>query len=107
MTNMVLPKPSFWKVLAAITVSCIFWIFTEPIQAQGQGVADASTFTAFEVPDAGKGIYQGTYSLSINTAGTVTGYYIDSKFAYHGFVRTSGGTITTFDVPGAGKKAFD
>jgi len=97
--------------LATIILSCLCLLFAVAIPAQQQGGAAAeantSAFTTFEVAGAGKGIYEGTYALSINTAGTVTGYYIDSKFAYHGFLRTSGGTITTFDAPGAGKEAYD
>jgi hypothetical protein len=38
--------------------------------------------------------------------GTIAGYYIDANNASHGFLRGSpNGTITTFDVPGAGKGA--
>src|SRR3954469_16451256 len=33
--------------------------------------------------------------------GSVTGYYQDEQGLYHGFVRTSDGAISTFDVPGA------
>ena len=38
----------------------------------------------------------------INPAGTVTGSFNDGFEINHGFWRTSGGTVTTFDVPGAG-----
>ena len=36
----------------------------------------------------------------INAAGTVTGTYLDSNKASHGFVRTPDGVITTFDLGG-------
>ena len=32
----------------------------------------------------------------------IAGYYIDSNFVYHGFLRALDGTFTTFDAPGAG-----
>jgi hypothetical protein len=38
----------------------------------------------------------------INPAGTITGSFNDGFEINHGFWRTSGGTVTTFDVPGAG-----
>jgi predicted membrane protein len=40
--------------------------------------------------------------LSINAAGAITGYYYDLRNALRGFVRATNGTITTFNVPGAG-----
>jgi hypothetical protein len=42
-----------------------------------------------------------TYPLSMNETGVVTGYYLDSAQATHGFVRDNDGNITTFDVPGS------
>jgi uncharacterized membrane protein len=39
--------------------------------------------------------------MTINNAGTIAGYYYDSGFNVHGFVRASNGTITTFDPPGS------
>jgi hypothetical protein len=38
-------------------------------------------------------------------AGSITGVYFDANTAYHGFVRAANGTITTFDVSGAGTGA--
>jgi uncharacterized membrane protein len=38
----------------------------------------------------------------INDAGTVTGSFNDAYGINHGFWRTSNGTVTTFDIPGAG-----
>jgi hypothetical protein len=53
--------------------------------------------TTFDPPDA----VNGTFPLSINAAGEVTGYYVDAKFA-HGFLRDANGHLTVFDAPGAG-----
>src|SRR5208337_4317144 len=54
---------------------------------------------------AGNGAKQGTAGLAINNSGTVAGFYIDKNGVYHGYVRTSAGVITTFDVTGAGTGA--
>jgi hypothetical protein len=63
--------------------------------------------TTFDAPGAGKShnnVYvQGTFPLRINDDGVITGYYVDSKDGFHGFVRSATGTITTLDAPGAGK----
>ena len=67
--------------------------------------ASDGTLTTLSAPDAGTGPStpaQGTYSLSINTRGDLAGYYIDANIAAHGFVRSAGGTFTSFDAPGAG-----
>jgi hypothetical protein len=36
----------------------------------------------------------------------VAGYFVDASLARHGFVRTGGGAITTFDAPGAAEGAY-
>lgn len=79
-------------LLAAMTISV-------PLYAQ-------PTITTFSAPHAGAGFQQGTFALNNNVAGAITGYYQDAKNVYHGFVRTSGGTLIAFDPPGAGKHAY-
>lgn len=61
-------------------------------------------FTTFEAPgaDTTPGSYNGTSPNSINDLGVVTGEYWDASGFGHGFVRTPGGEVTSFDVPGAG-----
>ena len=61
--------------------------------------------TEFDPPHAGKNgnYYQGSFALSINNWGVITGGYEDSNNVYHGFVRYPWGTITEFDTPDAGK----
>ena len=39
---------------------------------------------------------------TINDAGAVVGWFYDSNVVAHAFVRSPGGKITHFDVPGAG-----
>jgi len=67
------------------------------------------TISTIDAPGAGtnpgqvKGIqFQGTIAVSINAGGAITGSWADSNYAVHGFVRAADGTITEFDVPGAG-----
>jgi predicted membrane protein len=60
------------------------------------------TITKFDPKGSGKGAYQGTYALSINTSGTIAGQYYDANNVGHGFVRAADGTITTFEYPGSG-----
>jgi hypothetical protein len=59
--------------------------------------AHAQGFTIFDPP----GSVLGTFPSSINDAGQVTGYYVDSGFVSHGFVLDAVGAITSFDPPGS------
>ncbi|MGO4879405.1 MAG: hypothetical protein ACLP59_01125 [Bryobacteraceae bacterium] len=48
--------------------------------------------TTFDAPDAGtlgpaQNISQGTFPMTNNTEGAISGFYIDQNYAYHGFVR--------------------
>src|SRR5437868_590382 len=63
------------------------------------------TFATFDAPGAGTGPGQGTRTEAaacINPAGAIVGFYTDASDVLHGYVRVPGGTITTFDAPGAG-----
>jgi len=55
------------------------------------------TFITFDVP----GAVNGSYPVSINLAGAITGSYADADFLGHGFLRAENGSISTLDVPGA------
>jgi predicted membrane protein len=57
---------------------------------------ESNRLVSFSVPGS-----TATYPLSMNEAGVVTGYYLDSAQATHGFVRDSDGNISTFNVPGS------
>jgi hypothetical protein len=70
-------------------------------------ISPDGTYTEFSAPGAGnvKGSYQGTYTSTfsgLNQFGEITGGYIDSENADHGYVRYPDGTIIAFDVSGAG-----
>jgi hypothetical protein len=65
------------------------------------GNAQQGKITKFDAPSAGAGFGQGTTSTGINLFGVITGNVTDDNYGTHGFVRTSDGTFTNFDVPGA------
>ena len=77
--------------------------------AHGFVRAANGTISKFDAPGAGTGSpgadgsakNQGTIPIGINSAGVITGFYVDKNIAYHGFVRAANGTITEFDVAGA------
>jgi hypothetical protein len=52
------------------------------------------TLITFDPPEA----FQ-TQAFSINSRGTITGFYVDANNRQHGFVRRPGGTIVSFDAP--------
>jgi probable HAF family extracellular repeat protein len=66
--------------------------------------ANGGTFTTFDAPGASTETDQGTFALSMNPSGSITGYYIinaNHGTGARGFVRSIDGTITTFDAPGS------
>ena len=42
-----------------------------------------------------------TTANAINSEGAITGLWQDANIVIHGFLRSSSGTLTTFDVPGS------
>ena len=60
--------------------------------------ADAQNLVTFDVLDP----TYNTYPVAINSAGQIAGMYEDANSVLHGFVRSTDGTITPFDPPGAG-----
>ena len=65
------------------------------------------TFTQIDAPDAGTGPFpQGTFPseitpMGINSAGAITGFYVDASSVQHGFARAPNGIITEFDPTGS------
>jgi hypothetical protein len=55
----------------------------------------------FDAPDAAPANFGGTFAVSINPAGEITGYYNDVNNVIHGFVRDVNGKFKTFDPPGS------
>jgi hypothetical protein len=61
----------------------------------------------FDSPGAGTvpDLFQGTFPISINPSGQIAGNYVDANTVGYGFLRSPGGTFTTFAVPGQGTTA--
>ena len=74
---------------------------TQEPQNDATSPADSGTYITFDAPGAAKG----TFAVAINSQSAIVGYYNDANFVAHGFVRSSGGTITVINVPGAGTYA--
>jgi hypothetical protein len=89
------------------------WYYDANITFHGYVRDSFGKITQFDVPGAGTGQYQGTnacwYTLAyggLNSAGTVTGFYVDANNMYHGFQRTRDGRFDRFSVPGGGTGAW-
>jgi hypothetical protein len=67
-----------------------------------QTIGAVTTWATFDIPGAGTASGQGTFVQGMDANRTVAGYYVDAANVFHGFTRTSAGTVTTFDVAGAG-----
>jgi len=91
-----LPRSRFLRAILAIFTLAIVNLTTN-----SQAFSATATFVTFDVPGAGTGSDQGTVPSSINLEGVITGSYIDASSLAHGFLRSTNGTITTFDAPGA------
>src|SRR5438552_10549418 len=58
------------------------------------------TYTQIDVPGSAQ-----TVSYGINFGGDISGWYVDARNNFHGFL-LSGGTYTTIDYPGSDFTAF-
>ena len=65
------------------------------------------TITSFDAPgaDTTPGSGNGTFGVGLIPNGEIEGVYVDAKGVLHGFVRSTQGTFSTFDAPGAGTGA--
>ena len=70
--------------------------------ASGTYTAIDPTGVATCVNQSNSSKFGGTTASGIDAAGDVAGTYLDTSCAQHGFIRSANGTITPFDVPGAG-----
>ena len=68
----------------------------------------SGTYTAIDPTGVGTCVNQnngsnfgGATASGIDAAGDVVGTYLDTSCAQHGFIRSTNGTINSFDVPGA------
>jgi hypothetical protein len=69
--------------------------------------APDGTITSFDAPgaDMTPGSGNGTFGVGLTSNGEIEGLTVDAKGVFHGFVRSSQGTFSTFDAPGAGTGA--
>jgi hypothetical protein len=56
-------------------------------------------FTTFSISGANSGPDYGTFPLSMNDDGAITGYFTDAKDACRGFIRSPEGKVTIFTPP--------
>jgi len=64
-------------------------------------------FTTFDAPGAGRTENEGTFPRAFGAKGRIFGYFQDTHFVYHGFMRTpEKGDFTNIDLPEAGTGAF-
>ena len=85
-----------FKTLALFSAMTLFVALGISDQTFAQKLPDK--IITFDVPGAGTRSSQGTVPMSINPAGTITGYYVDAGSIFHGFVRDKDGIITSFDA---------
>ena len=88
------------KTTISVSILAMFVVLTvaAPVFAQKTAKGHESSITVFDVP----GNVVGTEPTAINEGGAIAGYYWDENGVFHGFTRTPGGHLTTFDAPGAG-----
>lgn len=67
----------------------------------GTSPPPVSTFTIFDAPGAQIAGF-GTFPIAINADGVIVGYFSDASQVVHSFVRSTSGTMSTFDAPNAG-----
>ncbi len=79
-------RKSLSRFFAIFTIAVAFALSSIP--------AFARSFTTFDPVGS-----IGTFPAGINSSGSITGYYYESGYREHGFVRTAAGRITTFDLP--------
>jgi len=60
------------------------------------GLLAQATFVSLDAPGAGTGIGQGTFPVGINSKGVIAGWYFDSSFVTHPFLRQANGIFTEF-----------
>ena len=72
--------------------------------------ASTGTITTFDVTGAGTNhdgsLSEGTKPFGINATAGIAGSYVAPNIVYHGFIRATNGTISTFSAPDAGTNAY-
>jgi len=85
--------------------------YVDSNQARHGFLRTSTGYEEFDPPGADSGAggqhqgMNGTLATAIDAAGDTAGAYTDSSGVRHGFIRTFGGTFTTFSAPGASGNA--
>jgi hypothetical protein len=105
-------RPRFHSAIAAVMLlTAIAGRAQERPSSHATEPPTAPEITVFDAPGAGTtGLCYpecGTYPLDINAEGAVTGYIIGNDYVIHAFLRERGGSIETFDFPGAAQSLLE
>ena len=65
-------------------------------------LAQPGKIITFDIPGAGTGYRQGTTATGINSAGVITGYWVDAGGIYHGFLLNLRGGLAVFNAGASG-----
>lgn len=74
------------------------WFQTTAGYARGFLRSPKGAIKTFDAPGAGAGTQQGTYPLAISPREAITGTVLGPDYVYHGFIRSTRRSITTFTV---------
>ncbi len=84
---------------AAFVISITLLILFGMLFGWGTHAQTEPPITTIDATDAGTTNGQGTWATAINAAGVIGGYFLDTNFGCHAFVRKPDGTFTSFDGP--------
>src|SRR6266576_3527933 len=84
---------------AAFVISITLLILFGMLFGWGTHAQTEPPITTIDATDAGTTNGQGTWATAINAAGVIGGYFLDTNFGCHAFVRKRDGTFTSFDGP--------
>jgi hypothetical protein len=102
-TGSIFTDPNAINVVGAITG----FYFDANFVGHGFLRTSDGTITSFDAPGADHtpGSGNGTFGVGLTPNGEIEGVYVDVNGVLHGFVRSTDGTFTTYDSPGAGTGA--
>ena len=102
-TGSVFTDPNAINAVGAITG----FYFDANFVGHGFLRATDGTITSFDAPGADHtpGSFNGTFGVGLTPNGGIEGVFVDVNGVLHGFVRSTDGTFTTYDAPGAGTGA--
>ena len=92
-------RPNTWIEAGKAACALLFAVCAVGLGLPGS--AQGSGFATFNAPGAGTAAGQGTWATAINASGESTGFYWDSNWGRHGFLRSKNGHMVTFDAPGS------